>query len=220
MAKYSILNDADNDVFNLWDCVENKNGALIDALKRLVVHESLFYHWVKNKETDPIKKAVRFLFLSNFSYMGKQETFRLLHSSSIHKLKLIGFIEVAQACFKRTMFRCVDFRLFFKGICCGEDQIPKRKRLVYIDSPYLGTTEMYGTKKWSTNDRIDLVDLLKVEDYPFAMSEYRSKEIEKIAKDYNWQIIPISKGGKLNKKSEEILIVNYPIPEYKQGGLF
>ena len=37
LAKYNILNDADNDVFNLWDCVENRNDEIIYLFINIVI---------------------------------------------------------------------------------------------------------------------------------------------------------------------------------------
>ena len=41
------------------------------------IHHDLFQFWRYNKEEDKIKKAARFLFLSNFGYLGKTETMKI-----------------------------------------------------------------------------------------------------------------------------------------------
>ena len=65
-----------------------------------------------------------------------------------------------------------------------------------------------------------MVDLLNTEGYRFALSENRTDETEAIAKDYGWQIISIGHIQRLNRKNDEILIVNYDLPKTRQGGLF
>ena len=79
-APYSIVNDLDQDIFNLFIVIKDNKDELIELLTHTPLHEQLFYHWKVNQETEPIKKALRFLFLSSFSYLGKKDTFHLLHS--------------------------------------------------------------------------------------------------------------------------------------------
>ena len=75
-AKYNIMNDLDSDVFNLFQVVINQKRELRDAWLQMPIHVDLWNYWKENKESDPIKKALRFLFLSNYGYMGKPETLR------------------------------------------------------------------------------------------------------------------------------------------------
>ena len=69
-AKYNIVNDYDNDVFNLFNVIMHRKDDFIEAFVKMPVHEGLLKHWKQNKETDEILKALRFIFLSNFTYMG------------------------------------------------------------------------------------------------------------------------------------------------------
>ncbi len=69
-AKYNIVNDLDSDVFNLFQVVMNQKEELEKAFYLMPIHSDLLKYWKDNKETEPIKKAIRFLFLSNFSRGG------------------------------------------------------------------------------------------------------------------------------------------------------
>jgi DNA adenine methylase len=69
-AKYNIVNDLDSDVFNLFQVVMNQKEELEKAFYMMPIHSDLLNYWKKNEEIEPIKKALRFLFLSNFTYMG------------------------------------------------------------------------------------------------------------------------------------------------------
>ena len=73
-AKYNIVNDLDSDVFNLFMVVMNRKDELLEAFKMMPIHQDLLEYWKKNKETDEIKKAIRFLFLSNLTFMGQGGT--------------------------------------------------------------------------------------------------------------------------------------------------
>ena len=69
-AKYNIINDLDSDVFNLFQVVMNQKEELEKAFYLMPIHSDLLNYWKVNKETEPIKKALRFLFISNFTLLG------------------------------------------------------------------------------------------------------------------------------------------------------
>ena len=73
---YNIVNDIDSDVFNLFQVVMNQKEELEQAFYIMPIHSDLLDYWKENKEDEPIRKALRFLFLSNFTYLGKQDTLR------------------------------------------------------------------------------------------------------------------------------------------------
>ena len=73
-AEYNIVNDLDSDVFNLFQVIMNQKEELEKAFYIMPVHKDLLAYWKNNKETDPIKKALRFLLLSNFTYLGMPRT--------------------------------------------------------------------------------------------------------------------------------------------------
>ena len=73
-AKYNIVNDLDSDVFNLFQVVMNRREELESAFYLIPIHSDLLEYWKANREEEPIRKAVRFLFLSNFTYLGKGNT--------------------------------------------------------------------------------------------------------------------------------------------------
>ena len=76
-AAHNFLNDIDEDVYNLFLVAVNRKYEFIDLIEKTPIHKALFDYWVKNKETEPVMSAVRFIVLSNFSYLGKSGTFRV-----------------------------------------------------------------------------------------------------------------------------------------------
>ena len=63
IALHNVCNDFDNDVYNLFKVVRENKELLVDTLIKTPIHQTLFKDWYKNKEQDPIWKAVRFLVL-------------------------------------------------------------------------------------------------------------------------------------------------------------
>lgn len=208
-ANYSILNDLDNDVFNLFIVVKDSVNDLINLLSITPMSEDLFYYWKKNKETEPVNKALRFLFLSSFSYLGKSDTFMLLHSNCSYKLKLQKLIKTCSDQFKNTTWRNTDFRYFFKDIYITDKHIGKEKRFIYADPPYLNTTDNYNTPKWTKKDSIDLFETLEATGIKYAMSEFNNPFILSQAKKRKLNIIEIGERRNLKNIRTEILITNY-----------
>lgn len=69
-SKYNFLNDLDDDVYNLFKVLLNQKEEFKEKIELLVHHHSLFKDWKNAKEQQPILKALRFLYLSSFSYLG------------------------------------------------------------------------------------------------------------------------------------------------------
>jgi DNA adenine methylase len=70
LSAYSFCNDFDDDVFNLYMVLQSDKDELIKEFDLMPVNDTLFKYWTKNNENDPFKKAIRFLFLSNFTING------------------------------------------------------------------------------------------------------------------------------------------------------
>lgn len=220
-AKYSILNDLDNDVFNLFLVVKENMHPLINLLEITPMSEDLFYYWTINKEIDPVKKALRFMYLSAYSYLGKADTFRLLHSDCTYKQKTLSLIKICSSEMKNTMLRCKDFRAFFNGIYISDKHIGKQDRFIYSDSPYLETEDNYNTPKWSKDDCVDLFDTLEATEIKYALSEFKHPFVVSQAKKRNLNIIEIGERRNLSNRKIEILITNYePIKIIKPLTLF
>lgn len=113
-AKYNFLNDIDNDVFNLFMVVMKRRHELYEAVENMPIHQSLMKHWKKNKETDELLKAVRFLFISNFTYLAKG--YNLKFTADNTKEILLSRIEPTFKYLKDVKFMCVDFRDVLKQI--------------------------------------------------------------------------------------------------------
>ena len=205
--KYAILNDLDDDVFNLYQIILTRKEEFINEIKLMPVSESLVKYWRKNQECDPIKKALRFLLLSNFTYLGKGDTLRIgLENTKKVILKNIEptFLWLQDA----TITNC-DFREVIGKINFSEKLLKKEDAFIYLDPIYLGTTHCYKVPKWTVNDTEDCFKIMKYSGIPSAMSEFDNKEVLELADKYEMNVIPIKERQNIKKRSTEILITNY-----------
>ncbi len=203
-AKHNILNDNDEEVHNLFWVLQRNHSELLEIAKQAVQHESLFTHWKKNKETTPVLRAMRFLYLSNYSFMGKMDTLKIgpTHSHQI----MLDAIEKTSSMLEGVVFTKGCFRDMFRKINFPEHQ----KIVIYCDPPYLDTDNNYQAG-FCKQDVIDLFDLLQQYDYPFYYSEFNHPFIVEQAKERSLDIITIGERQSLKNRSTEIVVTNHPV---------
>ena len=171
-----------------------------------VCHD-LFNYWRRNKEISPIKKAVRFLMLSNFSYLGNMDCFHL----SIHNTKriILSRIDAVKELLYDTVISNKDYKVFLNVIHCRK-ATDRDRFFIYADPPYLNTTcSSYNTDKWTYEDSRNLFDILANYGCKFAISEFDSPLILELTKKYKLDIINICERRNLKNRRNEILITNY-----------
>jgi len=209
LAKYNFLNDLDDDVFNLFMVVKENRHELYSAVENMPIHQSLMRYWKKSQEVDPIWKAIRFLFLSNFTYLSKG--YNLKFTSDNSKQIILDRIEPTFEYMKNARFMNVDFRDVLKNISfgCKSGLCKKSDSFIYSDPVYFGTQGWYAHKSNEINDIIDHFDILVNSGLRFAMSEFDSCFILDNAKSRGLNVINIGERRNLKNRRNEILITNY-----------
>lgn len=215
-AKYNIVNDLDSDVFNLFQVVMNNREELEREFLLMPIHQNLLEYWKNNEETEPIKKALRFLFLSNMTVMGTGNSIQ----GGVYNDKL-SFYEKIEPCFKYLdnvkMFN-TDYKDFLNkkiafgnsGFSCGIEEA-----FIYCDPPYLGTDSNYSNN-FTEEQTEDLFNTLQETKCRFSVSEFDHPFVISEAKKRCLNIIYIGERQNLKNRRTEILITNYA----KQKGLF
>jgi len=207
-AKYNILNDLDSDVFNLFQVVMNQKEELEAAFKIMPIHKDLLEYWKKNFEVDPVKKALRFLFLSNLTYLGKHDTLR--YGARNDKNTLYNNIERTFEMLKDVQFNNCDFRALFKGINYMDGE--EINSFAYLDPPYVGTGNNYQ-HSFTEQDSIDLLDTVTEAGIKWAMSEFDNEFILDQIEDRKLNLHIIGERQNLKNRRTEILITNYTIQQ-------
>ncbi|RLD69244.1 MAG: hypothetical protein DRI95_00700 [Bacteroidetes bacterium] len=206
-AKYNIVNDLDSDVFNLFQVVMNNKTELEKAFYLMPIHSDLLNYWKKNKETDPIKRALRFLFLSNFLETTSGNIQRKVYDNS--KKIITDRLEKTFDFLQNVRFENKDFDKFLKHLYFN----PERPRelensFIYCDPPYIGTANNYSNS-FEKSDHLRLHDSLEKTGCKFAISEFDNEFVISEAKKRNLNIITIGERHNLKNRRTEILITNY-----------
>ena len=208
-AKYNIVNDLDSDVFNLFQVVMNQKEELEKAFYMMPIHSDLLDYWKKNKETEPIKKALRFLFLSNLTFLGKQDAMQMGLGNT--KESFYKTIDSTFALLNDVKFSNKDFRYFINSLAIGDkNDLKINDTFFYVDSPYLNTVDTYSDSDvWTKNDSLDLFNTLEETKCKFAMSEFDHPFILEQAKKRGLNVILIGERQNLKNRRMEILVTNY-----------
>ena len=209
-TKYNYLNDFDNDVFNLFMTIKEKQPELSKWIELMPVHETLFKHWKDNPEDSDIWKAIRFLMLSNWGFLGIART--MTHQAGrMPKKVIISRIEETLKFVGDSDFLSFDFRILFTKISLSEKD--KDNTFTYSDPPYLDADRQqnyaYKIEKWTEKDVVDCFDVTFNSGVKGAISEFNHPFILSEAKKRNLNIITIGERHNLRNTKTEILITNY-----------
>lgn len=204
-AARNLLNDNDEEVFNLWMVVMERREELIGLWGRMPIDQKLFMYWKRHRETDPVRRALRFLFLSNFGLLGKHNTMRVFTANT--KRLVFDRIGEAQRYLADCEFLCQDFRKVMELV---KSKGQTKQTFIYADPPYLGTTNNYEKGGFTERDSADLFDLLQESGARFAMSEFDHPFIVRQAQERKLRLEVIGERYNLGHRRTEVLVMNYP----------
>lgn len=209
--KYSILNDLDDDVTNLYLMIQNDIEVLRREIELVPISEGLINHWKKHLESDPLKKAVRFLFLSNFTYMGKGDTIRAGLDNS--KMIILKNLDLVFLKLRNCKILNRDFREVLPSISFTKGLNDKEHCFVYLDPIYLETEHYYKVPKWTKSDTADCLDIMVKCGIKSAMSEFDHPYVVAEAMARGLNVIPLRERANIKNRRMEILITNYEISQ-------
>ena len=205
-AKYNIVNDLDSDVFNLFQVVMNQKEELEKAFYMMPIHSDLLEYWKTNKEQEPIRKALRFLTLSNFTYLGKGDIIKY----GVESHGKNSFSKNLDKCFE-AIYNVQFINKDFVEVLNSFQIKDAENYFIYCDPPYLSTGDNYSdsfTEEQTTTLFKTLIDT----SCKFAVSEFDNPVILDLAKQHNLEVITIGERCNLKNRRTEILVVNYESP--------
>ena len=194
LADYNFCNDIDDNVFNLYQVLKSNKEELVKELEIMPMTETLLKHWNNHKETEPLQKAIRFIMLSNFGYMGKPNTLVFGQSYGNQKKSTLSKMDITFEKIKNAQFMCCDFRKVLAKVQFRDNE---NEAFVYADPPYIGTDNNYSNS-FTEQDTKDLFELLVNSGLRFAISEFDNEFVLGLANDYKLNIITI--GERQNMK--------------------
>lgn len=207
-VKYNICNDIDNEVFNLWEVLQQNSTELKEQIELLPMHNSLWNKYKKNKVEDKTLRAALFLMYSNYGYMGKPNTLHFPVVSN-NKKCIIEKFEKSISKIQDVLFMCEDFRnVLSKCFWRSDNEIDGT--FIYADPPYFETAQY--SNKFSKQDTEDLFKVLVESKIKFGISEFDNDFVLGLADNYGLNVITIGERQNMKNRRTEILITNYEKP--------
>ena len=210
-VEYNFLNDLDEEITNLYFVLRENKDKLVEQIELMPVSRQLFNHWKTNKEENPIYRAVRFLMLSNFSFLGTGGTFNLRLGND--KKYILDKIDEVYRRFSNNNVRItnLDFRKLLKDLTLRHKQDDSKRMFIYADPPYLtdDSNKYKNCAKWSKDDTVELFEVLVNYGCKFAISEFDSEFVLELAKKHDLNINRIKIRQTLKNRRCEMLYTNY-----------
>ena len=209
-AQYNYLNDLDSEVTNAYDVLMNNKDELVHYLEMTPYSQDYYKRALKFEYKNNIERAVMFIVLSNWSYLGARGTLALSDSNS-KKMTLQNLEE----CYKMLVtnearFTNVCFRKFFKTVTLINKENLKHS-FAFIDPPYLDTFNTYNTPKWTAQDSSDLFEISVNSGWKFGICEFEHPHIMELAAKYKLKVNIIGERQNLKNVRKEIFITNYEL---------
>jgi len=208
-AKYNLLNDVDAEVINLFNVIQSNYEAFIEKFEIMPLSTYLYCFLKNNIPDDPVARAARFVYLSNFGLYGVQNILRIgLENSKAITLRYANFTREFLKDTSLT-FTNYDFRKALQSISFRKER-EEKLAFVYADPPYLGCAHTYS-QGFTEQDSLDLFDALAERKWKWAMSEFDNPFIKNLAKERGCHVHTIGERQTLKRRNVEILITNYAI---------
>lgn len=212
-AAHNIVNDIDDDVYNVFrQWVDNKDE-LAYWLQRVPLTARQFKEWASGaREKTDVMNAVRYLVLSNASLYGVMDTLRTGRVRPI--TRTLKQIDEALFLLRDVQVLNADFRDVFKKVRTKTDK-DSTATFVYADPPYVGVAAY--DNPFGETDSIDLFDTLQASGFKWAMSEFDNPFILEQAQQRGLHVHTIGERCNIKNRRTEILVTNY---EPQQPGMF
>tara|TARA_R100001086_G_scaffold243302_1_gene171993 strand:+ start:367 stop:1197 length:831 start_codon:yes stop_codon:yes gene_type:complete len=215
-SKFSVINDIDNDIVNLYTCVNKEFKKLIDTLYWVPKSRALFndakqeVFSTKEIEIPDVERAAKYFYLI-------RNAFNKIPYGSFSKVamwdtaEIIENLKYSRTFFNDTTIENLDFRKLIV------DYKPKQGDMWYLDPPYIIATERgdyymadFGIEEHE--DLIECIDYINKSGANFMISYDDRDVIRDVYSDYNIYEIETQYSGRNAedvKYFTELVITNY-----------
>lgn len=210
-SEVEIINDINTNLVTLYRVVKLHLEEFIRYLKWILVAREEFDRFkLENPETlTDIQSAVRFYYLLKSGYAARIDNPSFsVATSSRPRLNLLRIEEELSAVHLRLSRVYIENRPYDAVI----KRFDKPDTFFYVDPPYYGCEDYYGTGLFERDDFVKLRDILSGVNGKFIMSINDVDEIRDLFKTFNIDTVgtSYSAGGAHRKKQvNELLITNY-----------
>lgn len=178
-SKVEVLNDINRDVANLYRCLQWHREELIRYLQWVLVSREDFERLkmtIPESLTD-IQRAARFYYLQQNAFAGRITRLSFGYSaktpSSFNILRMEEHLSAAHIRLSRVYIECLPFLEVIK-------RYDSPDTFFYVDPPYWGCENDYGSGVFSRENLSELADVLGSIQGKFLMSYNDVPEVRKL----------------------------------------
>lgn len=202
-VQYNLLNDIDKNVYHLFYQLQFNGEEFREKLSQAIIHETCIKEKWYEIHPDPAFRAVYYLLSCNYSIMAENSSLQLnrLNFLTIAQSRVDSIVEKLQG----VLFANKGAIEFLNAI--GRCSLGVKSNFVYLDPPYLNTKAYKNN--FTEQDLIDLIDTLISKNIKFAISEFESPQMTRIAEVKGLRINHIAERRNLRNRATEVLLTNY-----------
>jgi len=220
-----VVNDIDDDIYNLWVQVQKNPERLVEEAERLwysrKVYLQVLSEWKSGyKGENDVERAARILFLYNAG--GKMDTFfRTVHykkrgggrtefrNGAVNYRRKIELISVVSERLRNVVIECEDFRNLMT-------RLDSEDTFFFCDPPYFESSYQH---KFKMRDHEELAEILGEVKGKFLLTyKYDDRLLELYPRSkFNWLEFEISNhfhkisGRGVESRRKEVVITNYDV---------
>lgn len=212
--KIEIFNDIDDNIYNLFCVVRDNVDELKKRLSDMIYCEKLYHYLRDNEMTDPIDRAVAYLYLHKCGFGGHGRTFGFSYAKDMTSKLEHPQLDMIFERLRNVQILNRDYKRILNSI--GD----KSDIMLYVDPPYYGMECYYRNCEFLKEEHYKLAEYLNKMKCSILISYNKCDEIYSLYPTDKWRYIELSckkygKGGiRIEKESNredyiELLIVNY-----------
>lgn len=216
-SKIETVNDLDNEVANLFECIKRDPERLAALVYMTPYSRTVFDNAYKEKATDPYEKAVNFIcrcdmghgFRTNdvnvgfkMDIQGRENAYAVKHWNLLPELIMQCAVRLKQVQIENKPALGVIERFNHSNV------------LIYCDPPYMLDTR-HGKQykcEMTDKDHEELLETLRAHKGPVILSGYHSKLYDDVL--YDWHVEEHVNRNMKNREVREVLWMNFdPVPQ-------
>ena len=208
-SQVEILNDAHKELINFYLVVINHYHAFMEKAKWFISSEKLHEYYKKLQPTDNIERALKFLYLNWFSFVGWQKSlgFQVIRTSKTNRV-------IKEDKFKLFRERMKAVQLLDRSYEALIPDLDSPETFFFCDPPYYRLGNRNYLIAFQHADHEKLAVLLRGIEGKFLLTYNDCEEIRALYSGFNIQtaVLTYAAGHKKNivgRKQVELIITNY-----------
>ncbi|USP02726.1 DNA adenine methylase [Bartonella taylorii] len=206
-AKYSIINDLNGEITNLFQCVQNNFDELAKQLEWFVCSRQLFFELaaIEPESLSKVERAARFLFLQRCVMYGKKDYV----SFGFGRKKPIAFNpDKLLSRMRRVRQKLLDTTILNLSWERVVELFDAPDSLFYLDPPYLVKKKCYSSGNFVEDDFVNMAKVLKSIQGKFVLSLNDCDEVREIFRDFDFlELETLWTSGFAKKPSRKELLI-------------